>query len=69
MLESDQKRYPLYDPAFEHDACGIGAVVDLNSEPSHQRFGLHPGPGGRALLRQKLRGHRRGQGKSRPGGY
>ncbi len=20
---------PLYDPRFEHDACGIGAVVDI----------------------------------------
>ena len=25
----------LYDPAFEHDACGIGAVVDLKGGPSH----------------------------------
>ena len=29
MLEYDQKNFPLYDPRFEHDACGIGAVVDL----------------------------------------
>ena len=21
----------LYDPQFEHDACGIGAVVDINA--------------------------------------
>lgn len=26
----------LYDPAFEHDACGIGAVVDIQGRRSHQ---------------------------------
>ena len=26
----------LYDPAFEHDACGIGAVVDIKGRKSHQ---------------------------------
>ena len=25
----------LYDPAFEHDACGIGAVVDIKGRHSH----------------------------------
>src|SRR5579884_481741 len=25
----------LYDPAHEHDACGIGFVVRINGEPSH----------------------------------
>jgi glutamate synthase domain-containing protein 2/glutamate synthase domain-containing protein 1/glutamate synthase domain-containing protein 3 len=25
----------LYDPAFEHDACGVGFVVDLKSRKSH----------------------------------
>ena len=25
----------LYRPAFEHDACGIGAVVDIKGRPSH----------------------------------
>jgi glutamate synthase domain-containing protein 2/glutamate synthase domain-containing protein 1/glutamate synthase domain-containing protein 3 len=25
----------LYDPNFEHDACGIGAVADLSNERSH----------------------------------
>ena len=25
----------LYDPRFEHDACGIGAIVDLNGKPNH----------------------------------
>ncbi len=26
----------LYDPAFEHDACGIGAVVDIKGRKSHR---------------------------------
>jgi len=25
----------LYDPQFEHDACGIGAIADLSNHPSH----------------------------------
>jgi glutamate synthase (NADPH/NADH) large chain len=25
----------LYDPAFEHDACGVAFVVDLKGRPSH----------------------------------
>ncbi len=26
----------LYDPQFEHDACGIGAVVDIRGRKTHQ---------------------------------
>ena len=26
----------LYHPRFEHDACGIGAVVDIRGRKSHQ---------------------------------
>src|SRR3954447_8528931 len=26
----------LYDPAYEHDNCGVGAVTDLSGEPRHQ---------------------------------
>ena len=26
----------LYSPRFEHDACGIGAVVDIKGRPSHE---------------------------------
>ncbi len=29
------KQQGLYDPANEHDACGIGFVVNINAEPSH----------------------------------
>ena len=30
------RRRGLYDPAFEHDDCGIGAVVDIKGRKSHQ---------------------------------
>ena len=26
----------LYDPRFEHDACGVGFVVNIKGEKSHQ---------------------------------
>ena len=29
------KKHTLYDPAFEHDACGIGAVVSIDGIASH----------------------------------
>ena len=29
-------RIGLYDPAYEHDACGIGAVAKLDGVPSHE---------------------------------
>ncbi len=32
----DQARSPLYDPAFEHDNCGIGTVVDIKGRKTHQ---------------------------------
>ena len=25
----------LYDPRYEHDACGIGAVVNINGRRDH----------------------------------
>ncbi|MCK5251064.1 MAG: hypothetical protein KAJ98_13925, partial [Spirochaetaceae bacterium] len=25
----------LYEPAFEHDACGVGFIVRINGEKSH----------------------------------
>ena len=36
MPEPNQRTSPLYDPRFEHDACGIGAVVDLRGEKTYQ---------------------------------
>ena len=33
-------RYPaktgLYDPALEHDACGVGFIVNIKGHPSHK---------------------------------
>lgn len=29
-------QHGLYEPSFEHDNCGIGAVVDIKGRPSHQ---------------------------------
>ena len=26
----------LYDSSFEHDNCGIGAIVDIHGKASHQ---------------------------------
>ena len=34
--EQEQIRGPLYDPRFEHDNCGVGAVVDIQGRKSHQ---------------------------------
>ena len=34
--EKYAKREGLYDPAFEHDACGIGAVVSIKGKKTHQ---------------------------------
>lgn len=31
-----EKRAGLYDPRFEHDACGIGAVVSIDGKRSHK---------------------------------
>jgi glutamate synthase (NADPH/NADH) large chain len=31
-----KNRHTLYDPAFEHDACGVGFVVNMSGERSHQ---------------------------------
>src|SRR5476649_2511022 len=28
--------HTLYDPAFEHDACGTGFVADVSGRPSHR---------------------------------
>ena len=36
MVEPGQTKTTLYSPRFEHDACGIGAVVNLHGTQSHQ---------------------------------
>ena len=30
----------LYDPAFEHDSCGVGFVVDVHGRKSHEMVQL-----------------------------
>jgi len=35
MNEQRPEAVGLYDPAFEHDACGVGAVADLSGAASH----------------------------------
>jgi glutamate synthase (NADPH/NADH) large chain len=37
MKEPHQHRdnFPLYDPRNEHDACGIGFIVNIKGERSH----------------------------------
>ena len=35
MKVQQQQAGPLYSPAFEHDNCGIGAVVDIQGHKSH----------------------------------
>ena len=32
----DTNQAPLYDPSFEHDNCGIGAVVNIKGKKSHR---------------------------------
>lgn len=31
----ETRNYPLYSEGFEHDACGIGAVVSIDGLASH----------------------------------
>ncbi len=31
-----QQKQGLYDPSFEHDACGIGFTANISGEPEHQ---------------------------------
>src|SRR5580698_5798472 len=35
-MEYPPGRQGLYDPRNEHDACGMGFVVNLNGEKSHE---------------------------------
>lgn len=36
MQESKRTPMGMYDPRFEHDNCGIGAVVNIKGKASHQ---------------------------------
>src|SRR3954471_20794075 len=32
------RRQGLYDPAFEHDSCGVAFVVDIHGRATHERI-------------------------------
>ena len=55
----------LYDPQYEHDACGVGFVVDLKGRKSHDivakaiRHPRQPGASRRLRLREQHRRRRR----------
>ena len=36
LVSSRNERQTLYEPVFEHDACGIGAVVNIDGNRSHK---------------------------------
>ena len=36
FLEQEMKKKTLYEPSFEHDNCGIGAVVNIDGSKSHR---------------------------------
>ena len=35
-MERKQTAFPLYREAFEHDSCGIGAVISIQGIQSHR---------------------------------
>ena len=35
-MENKTMDFPLYDPKFEHDSCGIGAVISIQGEQTHR---------------------------------
>lgn len=36
MENNNPTKQGLYDPCFEHDACGIGTIVNIDGEKSHE---------------------------------
>ena len=36
LMDSKQKQPGLYDPRFEHDNCGIGAVANIKGIKTHE---------------------------------
>jgi glutamate synthase domain-containing protein 1 len=35
-IKQPPKAVGLYDPRFEHDACGVGMVARLDNQPTHE---------------------------------
>ena len=52
MTAVPQQNFGLYEPRREHDACGIGAVVDISGRREHRIVEL----GGKILLNLQHRG-------------
>ena len=52
MNQRPHNRSGLYDPRFEHDACGVGAVVNVHGAREHRILEL----GNRVLLNLQHRG-------------
>ena len=55
------RRQGLYDPAFEHDACGVAFVVDMHGRRSHE----HRREGHRRPLQPRAPRRARGGGQHR----
>ena len=36
MQETKRTAMGMYDPGFEHDNCGIGAVVNIKGKKTHK---------------------------------
>ena len=36
MENNNPNAQGLYNPCFEHDACGIGTIVNIDGEKSHE---------------------------------
>src|SRR5258708_8931513 len=36
LTKQPPKAVGLYDPRFEHDACGVGMVARLDNRPTHE---------------------------------
>ena len=67
-MERTPDKQGLYDPSHEHDACGVGFVVDVKGRRSHQivEKGLevlhnleHRGAAGAAIINSRSVSKRR----------
>ena len=43
MKKERLERKGLYNPENEHDACGVGMVVNIHGNKSHELWGLSVG--------------------------
>jgi len=47
LMDFKREKIGLYDPAFEHDACGVGFVARIDGQATHQvlELALDPADG------------------------